>query len=1117
MALVFSSKQSLTRTTLIKMGIRIAMIIITVTVISYWHVVSNLESQVVEQLDKYITERGHRDSSLLKLAEANHKAFKNEFLRRYQAMANEDVSASFDQVFEPHDDGILRMRTKYFHGVPLTEGARITGMSGFIQENVAITDDLRRRLIIGHNMVSLYGPVWENRFPDLYLSVPEKAVVVYWPKVIWVPEKDSKVDYFVTDEPFYIGNLEHNSQRDIVWSGIYYEEIGQEWLVSCVTPVDFNGQHIATVGSDILLSDLFERTINDHLEGAYNIIFQPDGRLIAHPNQMEAIQASGGNLYIQQSQDQNLINIFEQVTNLQPGQVVVENPKDDELLAITTIEGPDWYLVTVYPKSLMADLAFNTASVILLLGLISLLIEITVLFLVLRQQVAQPLQEFLGATMQIAQGNFNVEATQNLPLTRGDEIGQMAQSFNTMASQLKTSFDTLEAKNTELQRLDQVKDEFLANTSHELRTPLNGIIGIAESLIDGAAGSLSENVQQNLLMIAQSGHRLTHLVNDLLDFAKLKQQDIELQAKSVSLREIVEIILMLSQPLKGQKDLQLINAIAPELPPALADENRVQQILYNLMGNAIKFTERGRIEISAKVLENIEGFENRRGLVITVSDTGIGIPADKLDRIFEAFEQAEGSTARNYGGTGLGLAVTKKLVELHQGQMWVTSTEGKGSQFIFTLPIAEEPAASILRQATLLTRLVSTNTQDSSTVVVNQQTVETSAFQDLFKILIVDDEPVNLQVLVNHLSLHHYAVRQATSGPEALALIEEGLKPDLILLDVMMPRMTGYEVVRKLREKWQPIELPILLLSAKNQVADLVMGLEAGANDYLTKPISKDELLARLKNHLNIKMLKAENLRMRAELEISRQLQQLLLPHDSELNQIEGLEIAGFMEPADEVGGDYYDVLQYEGRVFMSIGDVTGHGLQSGALAIMVQSSVRTLLANNETDPVKFLSALNQMVYHNVARMNAEKSLTLALLDYQFSTSPAFPKHTGGILRLAGQHEEMIVVREGQVELIDTVDLGFPIGLDEDIADFIAHTEVSLNPGNVVVLYTDGITEAENIDGQMYELERLCEVIRQNWQQTAQEIREAVIDDVRLFIGEQKVFDDITLLVLKQQ
>ena len=260
--------------------------------------------------------------------------------------------------------------------------------------------------------------------------------------------------------------------------------------------------------------------------------------------------------------------------------------------------------------------------------------------------------------------------------------------------------------------------------------------------------------------------------------------------------------------------------------------------------------------------------------------------------------------------------------------------------------------------------------------------------------------------------------------------------------------------------------------------------------------------------------LKAENVRMQAELAITRQLQQMILPKDYELSQIEGLEIAGFMEPADEVGGDYYDVLWHNGGVKIGIGDVTGHGIESGVLMIMVQTAVRALLISNETDPVKFLSVLNQTIYGNVQRMKSDKNLTLSLLDYK-----------EGTLRLSGQHEEMIVVRANGVEQvslpvverIDTLDLGFPVGLVADIGDFIFEAKVQLNPGDVVVLYTDGITEAENMQGGQYGLERLCKIVSHNWRVSAREIRRVVIEDVREHIGEQKIYDDITLLVFKQK
>ncbi|MEG4106376.1 AAA family ATPase [Microcoleus sp. S13_C5] len=253
--------------------------------------------------------------------------------------------------------------------------------------------------------------------------------------------------------------------------------------------------------------------------------------------------------------------------------------------------------------------------------------------------------------------------------------------------------------------------------------------------------------------------------------------------------------------------------------------------------------------------------------------------------------------------------------------------------------------------------------------------------------------------------------------------------------------------------------------------------------------------------------LKTENLRMSAELDILKQMQQLILPKPAELAAIAELDIAGFMEPADEVGGDYYDVLCTDGVVTLCIGDVTGHGLESGILMVMTQAAVRALKEVQEIDPVRFLDTLNRTIYKNIQRMNSDKNLSLALLNYADSK-----------VSISGQHEETLVVRKGgKIERINMMDLGFPIGLDEDISDWISHVLVDLEPGDGVVLYTDGIPEARNMHKKFYGIERLCEVVSQNWHLSAEQIKEATIDDLRKFIGKQKVFDDITLLVLKQQ
>ncbi len=393
---------------------------------------------------------------------------------------------------------------------------------------------------------------------------------------------------------------------------------------------------------------------------------------------------------------------------------------------------------------------------------------------------------------------------------------------------------------SKLKQVDLLKDQFLANTSHELRTPLNGIIGLSESLKEGVAGQLSSKAIENLDMIVNSGKRLSNLVNDILDFSKLKNKDLDLSLQPVDVRSIANSVLKVSEFLTAGKALRLINSISKDVPLVEADENRLQQILYNLIGNAIKFTEAGKVEAYAE--------ENNGMLAISILDTGIGIPKEKFEDIFKSFEQADGSTVREYGGTGLGLSVTKQLVELHGGTIVVNSKIDEGSIFTFTLPISNKKRKEfnevpVVNSSQTIQKIDDVNTNNQQHVAVTEHTN--------IHILIVDDMVVNRRVLENHLTLAGYNVVEASSGKEALKLIEKQ-HFDLVLLDIMMPNMSGYEVCEIIRKEHLTSELPIVLLTAKNRVNDLVVGFNVGANDYLTKPFSKNELLSRIKTHLNL-------------------------------------------------------------------------------------------------------------------------------------------------------------------------------------------------------------------------------------------------------------------------
>ncbi len=256
-----------------------------------------------------------------------------------------------------------------------------------------------------------------------------------------------------------------------------------------------------------------------------------------------------------------------------------------------------------------------------------------------------------------------------------------------LASRFSEVHNDLEKAHEDLLQVDKMKDEFMAVTSHELRTPLLGIEGISDSMLDGATGVLSEEARENLELISLSGKRLSTLVNDILDLSKLKYSDLKLIKTAVDIRQAADIAIRFSQSVFIGKNIKIKNHITDDIPYIYGDKNRVQQIMHNLIENAIKYTPEGEVIIYARRIKNF--------VEITVEDTGIGIPADKFENIFKSFEQVDSSVSRKYAGSGLGLSITKQIVELHGGEIHVESELGRGSRFIFTMPVYLEKYKSI--------------------------------------------------------------------------------------------------------------------------------------------------------------------------------------------------------------------------------------------------------------------------------------------------------------------------------------------------------------------------------------------------------------------------------------
>jgi len=437
-----------------------------------------------------------------------------------------------------------------------------------------------------------------------------------------------------------------------------------------------------------------------------------------------------------------------------------------------------------------------------------------------------------------------------LSLALGDKYKTFREEKEAAIQELnKTQQDAL--KN--LRRTDKLKDEFLTMTSHELKTPLNGIIGIADTMRAGAAGKLSKQMDDHLSMIVSSGKRLSHLINDILDYSHLKNDQLKMNFQPIRLYEITNVVLTLCQPLLKNKSIQLINNInAEEHLIVYADETRVQQILYNLIGNAIKYTIDGVVTVSASVKNNF--------IKINVTDTGKGISEEQQRLIFDQFFQVEDSDRREFDGSGIGLNITKRLVDKHGGELTVDSIIGVGSTFSFTLPKYVGEAETKEVSAAIET-FADYETLPTITHSIAQMQTEGKA-----KVLVTDDDPINLQVLMNQLHLADYEVITATSGFEVLEIVQRETF-DLLILDVMMPQMSGYDVCKLLRKKFSLLDLPILMLTAKAQLQDKIVAFEVGANDYLSKPCDRKELLARVHTLIQLSRLNRELKRINVVLE----------------------------------------------------------------------------------------------------------------------------------------------------------------------------------------------------------------------------------------------------------
>ncbi|KYF77803.1 hypothetical protein BE11_39970 [Sorangium cellulosum] len=749
---------------------------------------------------------------------------------------------------------------------PARDGGMVSRKAGFAPGRDAVVwlpagyplDDREKLFLLEAKRVTeLYSAGAPGEPINTWLIPARNGLVMYWPSYTsYIDQVDTTVD-FVNSEWMTLVLPANNPEGKPRWTPTSYDPAAREWMVSVVAPLFRRGVFAGSAGHDVTVDAVMASFRELSLyPGTENALVRGDGTLLVSSVHQREIHDSKGTLTVDSVGDAELKRAFEAAKGAGAGAARVVGGNDQRVIVAARLAAPDWYLLTDVPRAALLSSVKGLYWNYWLIAAVSILAIVALPVLVIMRVTLPSVRKLVTAAERIRGGDLD----QRFEASGTREFVHIGDALNAMAQQLRASFAALEKTNEELeQRVEQrtaelkeatiaadaanrAKSDFLANMSHELRTPLNGILGYAQIL--RRSTRLGEQDQRGVDVIAESGAHLLTLINDVLDLAKIESRTMELHPNDFDFPSFLRATVEICRIRAEQKGIEFVYKPGPALPAGVrADQRRMRQILLNLLGNAIKFTERGRVTFT--VMDVQDGARKdlpdddagrgsrtgKRTIRFEIEDTGSGIRAEHLDEIFLPFKQV-GDKKRHSEGTGLGLAISQRIVALMGSSIQVRSEPDKGSVFWMDVTLAEAP-----------------NWIDKARLTEQGRIVGYEGPRR--KLLVVDDKRENRAVIVNMLEPLGFAVTEASDGQEGLDRIASEAF-DLIITDIAMPVLDGWEMMRRVRKMPERAGAILIASSASAFITDQDKSLEAGANDFIPKPLQMDELLEKVQRHLSL-------------------------------------------------------------------------------------------------------------------------------------------------------------------------------------------------------------------------------------------------------------------------